>query len=253
MPRLLCVLLYVFLIAGCSGEIEGLSESEHNRLFELNAKQTENYMALRSVKAKTIVAGSSGRLSQKLQANCESGGKPIAPDFGRANNQSYDVWGRDCPVTFQETWTYNVAAHSRHLRFKQNFFVRDSGGEYAKLNGIFAREILGSIDVDEIGGSRVEITGTVTFAPLRTADFGDVRVQITTEQNYENSSSGQGFVGMKISSTKGWNHTATIAWRLPTFQPVFEVDRKEVDRKSFLDLFSAYGLVEIMDNSLKMR
>ncbi|MGE0528091.1 MAG: hypothetical protein AB7G93_21420 [Bdellovibrionales bacterium] len=258
MHKLLGVLLASFLVCGCGSEMSrerrergGLSESEFTFLKELNAVQADNEEAVHLVASFMPMASEK---AQKMAALLEEMG--CIPERSRTGREGdfTGTWetdlrlkGDNCPASARFRLRYDHATRRFDFTDQFNQFKNE---EYAKLNPILERNGEGYIRVEEKKGVQI-LTGEAHYSKIEVRGIGIVQIDILTNQRYEGFKGG-GSVILTIGTAQG-NFNASIAWEIRNPEPVFRISSLVVERKVFLELFSTYGLVEIMDRSLEMR
>ena len=238
------------LALGC-GQDGPLSQEQVGMLRGLNQMQATSNEAFDRAGAffpsGSARAGSKGDKLVPRLANCDVAGRRPHLRFDRNNNGEFVVDGGGCPVAYRQKQWYRVDAKEWFVY--EDLKVRDE--DYRRLNGMGGRTLRGTIRRSSDGMNAYEVSGNLALYGFETLSYGRVSAELATRQrHYDGNTLGE--VRMVIRSSDGWQHEARLSWE-GLGSTRFFVDGNELERAPFLDLFSSYGLIEIMANGERMR
>jgi hypothetical protein len=234
------------LISCAKEEKAGLSQSEYDRLVKINRAQHENFEAMNSASFQAL-DDNSQKLGKMISDKCTAGGEKYNPVFDRNYDQSRTFSGQNCPIQYAQMNSYKM--NEKTWTISENWSSQSE--DYKRLNPILTRALHGSIKVmreDLLD----KVSGSLVLDSMATSEFGIITGSIVTEQKYTGNE-GRGSITLSIQSHYGWKHKAEIVWDTQNSSSRYAVDGVETDRKTFADLFSAFGLSEIVTNTDKMR
>jgi hypothetical protein len=252
----------VLTLTACGGgktnkETGGLKPERYATLASLNQEQVNNQEAFNSVVGQVFgqAVQSVAKPSEKVQkmtdllrdSNCATLFQPVPKGFQQNWQGRTQISGAACPVFLNDERSYD--AQAKRLVFSTNFSSKSTA--YQEVNAINTGIARGEIAL-QASGAQKTITGAATFDRISVRDLGELTANIETRQVYS-SDRGRGRLVMNLRLEKKWQHQAAIDWDVRSDAPKFYVDGNEIERANFLELFSSYGLIEIMENSLQMR
>jgi len=209
----------------------GLTAQEFRRLRAINEAQSNALETVRKVSE-----GQSKQCGTKERHTEE-------PDASQRWSTRTKVFGTDhCPVQFLKEWIYD--SQQKKLNFRHELKTnRESKLTYRRATGSIQSE----------GGERDRtLLGTIHYDRIEISGIGFVDVEIQTLQRFARAkSTGEIRVIVKQGT---WSHVGVMRWRAGrSDKTIYEVDGRSITEDGFNQLFSAYGLPEIMANSKKMR
>ena len=209
----------------------GLSAQDYAKLHAINEAQNAALDRIRQA-------------SKSGDGGCGEGAKPESNSVTPTgwSQRAKAVGGARCPVQFMREWNFDAA--EQKLRFRHELKV---GGEnlatYRRAAGVITRE-----------GSEHHrsLAGTIHYDRIEIAKIGSVEVEIQTVQRYTRLR-GSGEINIKVRQL-GWVQVGTVRWRSGrNDKTIYEVNGHPITEDGFNQLFSAYGVPEIMANSRKIR
>ena len=226
-------------LAGCRAPVDrskptadgGLTAVEYSRLKAINDAQSS---ALETVQKLSDDHTHPCGLSERRNVN---------PLTSAAWSSHTKVAGSArCPVQFLNEWAYDPL--ERRLNFRHELKTDRQGPlTYRRATGVVTRE------GDE---HRRTLTGSFHYDRIEIKGLGFVEVEIQTTQKYTKTR-GSGELRVTVRQAF-WSHVGTMRWRQGRGdKKIYEVDGHSITEEGFNELFSAYGLPEIMANSMKMR
>lgn len=259
---LFTVLLTLSMTIGCNGGNGGKrppvedptknAEDRFETLRELNRLVSENQEAIAEVfpdEAKGRANEKVGKMADLIRkGQCRPNGKRPTQDLDHSWTMDFEVNSENCPIRLLENWDYDH--ESRTWKKSQLFSIRSDA--YRELNTVESMDGSGTIWAEEKKGT-VHVQGHFSFKEFRVMGLGNLTYEINTNQEYPGLNRGSGRIDMYLRHSNEWQASASIEWSFPDFQPIYRVNGKKLEEKAFLEMFSAYGLTEIMYLSLDMR
>lgn len=258
---LFTVLLTLIWVGGCGKDDakrprgrdpERTTEEQVEMLKSLNRLVSENQEAIGEVfpdETSTAVSEKVSKMATLIRkGQCRAQGRRPHRKFDRSWSNEFEVASEGCPVRLLENGSY-----SHELRtWKTSQLFENRSPDYRELNTVERMDGSGSVWVKEKNGV-VRIQGAVVYKEFRVAGIGNMTYKIETDQEYPGLNRGRGQVFMTLRLPNQWQHSASIQWSFPEFKRVYMVNGEKVDEKLFLEMFSAFGIIEIMYLSLDMR
>jgi len=244
------------LLSACNGQkAKDISPEDYEKLRAINDSFYETSAAvqmalgknnsLRSVSNEKVakLAGyiSNSRCSLQLEGAIPGGTGKYTADWSKSETVKDDRGA--CVLNHVQAHHFNV--QRREFKIEEKF---DTSGDFEKESLVQSYTVRGNMKATELNGN-TRIQGRFEFQNFRVKDLGRVWLDIRTSQNYSGLN-GSGSVNLHIEA-KDLEHNATITWGLNS-KPQFRVNGKKVDEKTIQELFSAYGLMELVDHSARM-
>ncbi len=245
----------MLIVAGCSGKsAKELSEADYTLLKSINESFYDTSTAVDiALGDKIVPAASSEKLAKMVEmiksSRCQrevksrepSGRDPYTSDWGA---EQYVTSGT-CVLDLSQNNKFTI----RDRMYKEDEFF-DTTGDFKNESLVQSYRVDGYLKA-ATENNRTKIEGLFQFKNFKVKDLGLVGVRIKTTQAYLGST-GSGTAVLNWAA-KGRSHVATVAWSGASRERQYRIDGKKVDEKTMQELFSAYGLMEIVDRSLKMR
>ena len=253
LKRLAVVFGLGLLVSGCGRAQSQMSGDDQVFMQAVNSSVADLEEALKTAFAASTLAvgGKVQRLAEEIRGKgCQRTVQKAKEDFD-ASWDSYElVQSRTCPLYLNRRWAF----HADRLTWTidQNFSSKEEA--FVMISGIRRLNIQGAITVEKQAGGSKTISGSINYFDFELRDLGRLNVQIETEQRYTGAS-GQGRVTMTVPVNQKVRHVE-LRWSVDTLSQLqvdYLVDGTAVAYKDFNSMFSAFGLIEIMDKSLQMR
>lgn len=251
-------LLYVLLAAffwigsGCGNKkASDLNSDQKDLLKAINESFGDTERAVQKAFAKSAHISSAEKV-QKLAGYIVSSGcerkfesdEPISETYTRDWNANQTVKATTCQVALDQKVKYQ---HSNRQFSMVEVF--SSTKDFKKESLVQSYTVEGSL-TSRNEGTRTRIQGLFTFKNFKVDKLGLINVRIQTSQSYTGAVGG-GSITLTMQA-RNLNHTASVIWT--EGRPhIYRVDGQKVDEKDLMELFSSYGMLEIIDRSQKMR
>jgi hypothetical protein len=183
-----------------------------------------------------------GKCSQDLQAATER----FDQDWSSRWEVTNPANATTCPVYLYETSSFSNTTDV----WMTNKTWAISSGDFLAVSGISALHMRGTLTAASSGLTR-KVVGQIHYTPFTVAKVGAVSADIEVQSSYIGLN-GAGSVRLTMMSAASVVD-ALIRWQGSGLNPVFYVNGKLIDQKTFVGQFSAFELVEIMDRAIQMR
>jgi hypothetical protein len=227
-------------------------EKQFETLKALNRLVVENQEAVGAVFPEEAASHPNEKVSKMAdlirEGQCKPRGQRPERKLDHSWSAEFEVVSEGCPIRLLENREYN--RDTRTWKRSHLFMIRSEA--YRELNAVEYMDGSGSLSAKEKNGV-VRIKGHFDYRDFRVAGLGNLTYEIKTNQEYPGLNRGGGRVDMILRLSGQWQATASVQWSFPEFQPLYRVNGQNVDEKAFLEMFSAYGLTEIMYLSLDIR
>lgn len=244
------------LLTACNGQkAKDISQEDYEKLRAINDSFYETSAAVQMALGKNAshravsnekVAKLAGYIANSRCSLLREGAVPGGSGKYSADWNKSEIVKDDrgtCVLNHIQAHSYNV--QKREFKIEEKF---DTSGDFEAESIVQSYTLKGNMRASELNGN-TRIQGRFEFQNFRVKDLGRVWLDIRTTQNYS-SLNGSGSVNLHIEA-KGLEHNATITWGV-SGNTLFRVNGKNVDKKTMQELFSAYGLMELVDHSARM-
>lgn len=154
----------------------------------------------------------------------------------------WQISSETCPVFVYEYSEFNY--EKGKWLFNRTLSSRSSG--FQSLSNVEQISLRGSLTVSENSRHERLVSGKITYQPFSVDGVGLVRAEIVVTQ----VSGDSGSVALALQA--GMQLTqAVVYWN--SSGRFFQMNGVQIEEKGFADMFSSFGLTEIMDRALKMR
>ncbi len=255
------LLLYIFaalmtLTACQNKEAQELTEENYQKLRSINESLSDVSAAVDLAFGSKIAPSGSIEKVRKMAdliraSNCKA---RSAKDEEPSGEDRYNVdWineggvqeGGTCVVGLNRNTAYN--ANKRTLTHVEDF---KAWGDFQKESLVHSYFIQGSLDA-KTENTLTTVNGKFDSKNFRVDKLGPVWVTIRTKHSIRGEAFGSGTANLTFQA-KDMKYTASVAWSGKN-TITYRINGKKVDEKTIQELFSAYGLMEIVDRSARMR
>jgi len=230
----------------------GLSQAAYESLKLINEIQEEQVTAVRLAFGESLEPQRENK-SQKLAELLKGGGcrrqgaRP--PDrYDRSWGAQHRVDGTACPIHWNQSWSFNK--DSRTWSFNESFRAMDPDRSYRKVNPLGIRTWTGQVVTSGMVGNE-KVRGLFHTQQFFVEDLGALNFEIRVTQDQSGSQTA-GTVAVRIWGS-GWKHSGVLRWHSSRSTPEYSANGTSVSQKAFRDMFSSYGLEELMDLAQKIQ
>lgn len=262
--RLLAVLAaFIFSLNGCgdkkkdpmSGK-DALNEEDKQLLSYIDSVQRDSLEAIQN--ANLILPNGPGdfeaqasdkvqKMTQLLNSGCSVTKVNQDERFDRNWENKIQVTGaRPCPINMLRTSSFS--ASSGVWSFQEIY--SNNTPEYQDLDPLQKKSVSGSTKKVSVNG-QTSIDGRIDYADFTIEGIGSIDAEIATSQRY-NGNRGEGALALTMIVNNERKYVVEVSWNA-SMRAEYRVNGHEEDRKVVAELFSAFGLLEIVDRSGRMR
>lgn len=254
--RLLASLVAVlFLAVSCGGKKNPLSgkdaldEDDVALLTYINVVQEDSLAAVEDAQRfAPAVSDKVQKMSDLIEAgNCTFIKQLPGDRYDQDWSGRVEVQGdSSCPVVSKRSWVYQ---HARGEWTMNEVYV-NKNDEYKKLDAVLTKNLTGSMTVRR-PPNRVSITGEFKYSNFQISEIGRIEATIATKQEYQRNSGG-GEVTMEMTVNGERKYVVEIRLN-QNMNATYKINNHNSEKKMVAELFSSFGLLEIVDRSGKMR
>lgn len=235
----------------------GLSETDYTALKNFNSMAADNMDAIYSVSEPRLMLSEKARgLASKIEgAGCmfainQLPSKNMEREWQAEQKYESPGGGSNCPIALYRKWVYRTR-DTRELSMAFNYYSRLP--EYERLSGITSiTSTGGNFFVQRNSSNNINILRGQMAYDFKLHGGGKARAEVSTLQEYQGIKGG-GFVRVQISGAAG-AFVGEIRWDASDFNDrTYLAGGKPIFRENFMEIFSFFGLDEIVDYSAGMR
>ncbi len=231
----------------------GLTENEYEFFRSINISLSETHAAINLASSGfTALAATPSekvvKMADRFKASgCYQNGRLFEENFHMSFAHSREFkGGGNCPISLLQNRTFEkdrgVWTISDHMNTYHEFH-NEVLVQSVSVTGFMS--VIGNASLNQ-----TKIRGLIDFKNFKVRDVGLIQVRIETDQAYAGAN-GNGTIFMTVAARNGMRAEVSVTWnRTKVF---YRINNREVDRMTIDELFSSYGLKEMMDRSTKMR
>lgn len=241
---------------GCGGKAnpmsgtEALNENDEALLKYINLVQQDSIEAIDRAQAfHPNVSDKVTKMSGMIEAgNCTHVRQMPDDRFDRDWSARVEVdGGLSCPIVSSRRSNFDVDRGEWNVSER---FVNSKSEDYKKLDPLISKTVGGALTLRKLPG-QTKISGQIKYSNFEIADIGPVEVTIDTQQEYQGSRGG-GTLLMEMIVNRERKYVVEMKWD-GNMSTTYRINTRESEKKVVHGLFSALGLIEIVDRSSKMR
>jgi hypothetical protein len=215
----------------------------------LDAKEAVT-LALSGITLSEAPSEKAQKLAALIKAStCTRTHEPDLEDFTRTWKGQTTLEGGACAVNLSHKAGYDSAARSWSI--DESFSVVSA--DFQKESQLRSYSNEGVLVYKNLGTAGSQVEGRISYLNFKGQDLGLVYANANLRQNYTSTGRGSGRIILTLEARLKWRHTITLLWRLPDLKITYQIDGRDIDAKTYNELFSGFKLTEIIDRSMKMR
>lgn len=244
--------------AGGGGSRKPLTEADFDRLRKINDSISDAQMAIKVAFPNSIELASNEPgllvsekvrdMAEKIRANCPAPNDvPLEETFEKSWVYSQTIKATGCPIEIFRRREFVASALTRGTpprsnlwRIQSNFKV--GSGDFRKLNALLTMIGGGELTYSN-NGKEEKVRGAIAFKDVQVDGIGRLSINIAINS--------QSALVQILGS--GYSYFAQMRWTGTPNSETFYLNNQLIERKTYNQMFSAYGLEELKIRSDKMR